>query len=648
MAEKSDLNKRPSRIYEGSNRIGKKNTHRQSRTKYTVDPITFSVVLNRFRTIADEMTLTMEKTAWTSILALARDYSCAIYDSQARQVCMMDAIPVHCNSMHVVLKEIARTFEGDIHDGDVIVCNDPYSGNTHVGDFVTACPVFHKGKHMFWSMTKGHQLDCGAFIPTSTPAAAKDVWQEGLQLPPIKFYDKGKRCDDVVRMYLANVRWTEWLYGDLMAQLGSIWIGRRRLIEFARHYGNNKTEQYIEAILAYADKRMSEEIRSMPDGDYEGISWLDTDGQGGTDIPVKALVSIRDDKVRVDFGGSAPQTPGANNSSFGVMQAAAGLPVMLAIDPSIPHNDGCLRHIEGEAPIGSVCNAKYPGSTALATIGPHDTMKDAAWKALAKAVPERVSGGNGRVHCVPFFSGIDTRENRNNGWGCMFFNGGPGGGATASVDGWPLIMTSGAMGGTKVISVEMSELLHPMRIDRQEIGTDSMGHGKHLGGPGVEIQITSTSGTMECNLFGDGASNPPHGVLGGTKAIGGGNYKENLRTGKRTYCSSKGRMMIEDNDIWVGYSSGGGGYGDPLEREAEDVLESVFDGMLSIECARRVYGVSINKVTMQIEVKKTKTLRKRISESRKPFKITDPNLPGASDWVKKRLRTGDTYLIDPQ
>ena len=152
-----------------------KKTRQHSRIKDSVDPITFSVVLNRFRTIADEMTLTMEKTAWTSILALARDYSCAIYDSQARQVCMMDAIPVHCNSMHVVLKEIARTFEGDIHDGDVIVCNDPYSGNTHVGDFVTACPVFHKGKHMFWSMTKGHQLDCGAFIVHS-PQCSHPHW----------------------------------------------------------------------------------------------------------------------------------------------------------------------------------------------------------------------------------------------------------------------------------------------------------------------------------------------------------------------------------------------------------------------------------------------------------------------------------------
>ena len=147
-----------------------------------IDPITFSVILNRFNTIAHEMTSTMERTAWSSIISICHDFSCAIYDVQHRQVCMFDAIPVHTNSLHVVLKEIAKAFEGDIHEGDVIVCNDPYSGNTHVGDFVTACPVFYKGEHLFWSVTKGHQLDCGAYIPTSVPAAATDVWQEGCLL----------------------------------------------------------------------------------------------------------------------------------------------------------------------------------------------------------------------------------------------------------------------------------------------------------------------------------------------------------------------------------------------------------------------------------------------------------------------------------
>ena len=616
--------------------------------KSALDPMTFSVILNRFNTIASEMTLTMEKTAWTSIIALARDFSCAIYDAKARQICMMDALPVHTNSMHVVLREIARVFEGNIFDGDVIACNHAYSGNTHVGDFVTACPVFHNGKHMFWSMTKGHQLDCGAFIPTSVPAPAKDVWQEGLQLPPIKFYEKGKRREDVVRMYLSNVRWQEWLYGDLMAQLGSIWNGRRRLVELAAHYGNDDIERYIEAIFDYADQRTAEEIRQMPDGDYDGVSWLDTDGQGGTDIEVRARVSIRDDKVHVNFAGSAPQTPGSNNSSFGVMQAAAGIPILCTLDPSLPRNDGCLRHISAEAPEGSVCNARYPASTALATIGPNDAMQEALWKALAHAMPDRLMCGNGRDCNLPMFAGKDARGKKESDWGCLLLNGGSGGGASAVTDGWPIIISSGGLGGLKIMSVELCELLYPFRIDKQEIGTDSMGHGECHGGPGVEIQITPTSGAMECNLFGDGQSNPPFGAIGGTAGIGGGSYKENLETGKRSYCSAKGRMMIEEGEVWVGHSSGGGGYGDPLKRDPEAVLESIFEGLLSIECAAEVYGVVINEATMTIDIEETKVLRKKLGSGRKSLEVTTPNVPDASNWVKKRLRPGDEYLIDPQ
>jgi N-methylhydantoinase B len=618
------------------------------KSKTALDPITFSVILNRFNTIGNEMTLTMEKTAWTSIIALARDFSCAIYDAKARQICMMDALPIHTNSMHVVLQEIARVFEDDIHDGDVIVCNHAYSGNTHIGDFVTACPVFHNGKHMFWSVTKGHQLDVGAFMPSSVPASAENVWQEGLQLPPIKFYEKGKRRDDVIRMYLANVRWKEWLNGDLMAQLGSVWNGRRRLVEFASDYGNDEIERYVEGILDYADKRMAEEIRAIPDGDYDGISWLDSDGKGSTNIQIGARVSIRDDKVHVDFSNSAPQNPSGNNSSYGVMQAAAGIPVLCAIDPTIPHNDGCLRHISADAPKGSVCNAAYPASTALATVGPGDTMQEAVWKALAHAIPDRVAGGNGKDGNLPMLSGRDLRGSVESEWGCMLFNGAPAGGATSHADGWPLIMTSAGMGGLKIMSVELCELLYPFRIDRQEIATDSMGHGRHHGGPGVEVQITPTSGTMHCELFGEGQSNPPFGVMSGTPGIGGGSYKENTRSGKRTYYSSKGRLVIEEGEIWAGISSGGGGYGNPLEREPAAVLASYINGFLSLKCAKKVYGVVIDAKSNSIKIEKTKALRKKMKSAGKSNEVTTPNVPGYATWVQDNLRPGDEYLIDPQ
>jgi N-methylhydantoinase B len=617
-------------------------------TDADIDPITFSVILNRFSTIAREMTLTLEYTSWTSILALARDFSCAIYDSKARQVCMMDALPVHTNSLHVILGSMVKAFHGKVYDGDVIVSNDPYSGNTHVGDFVTACPVFYKGEHLFWAVTKGHQLDCGAYQPTSVAPSAKDVWQEALQLPPIKFYEKGEPREDVINMYLANVRYRDWLYGDLMAQLGSIWTGKRRMLELVDEYGPEELERYVEAILDYADRRTTEEIRNMPDGKYVGESWIDTDGMGNTNLKVRAEVTIDDDKIHVDFAGSSPQGQGATNGTLGVMEASAGIPVLCAIDPDIPHNDGCLRHITSDAPEGSIVKAKYPAATAMATLCPAGPEQEAVWKALAQAVPERTSAGYGGFHCVPSISGTDLRGKAPVEWGAMFFNGGSGGGASAGADGWPLIMTSSGLGGLKILSTEMCELLYPFMIDRHEIEPDSMGHGRHVGGAGINIVVRPYGGPMECHVTGDGAANPPAGLFGGTPGIGGGNYREDLATGHRTYCSSKGRLTINEGEVWIGVSSGGGGFGDPLERDAETVQASVRDEIITFDTARDVYGMVLDPETLALDVAATETRRRQMAEARGPVPAVTPTEPDAARWLERHMREGDEYLIDPK
>ena len=613
-----------------------------------IDPITFSVILNRFNTIAREMTLTLEYTSWTSILALARDFSCAIYDAKARQVCMMDALPIHTNSLHVILTSMVKAFEGNVNDGDVIVSNDPYSGNTHVGDFVTACPVFYKGEHLFWSVTKGHQLDCGAYEATSVAPSAKDVWQEALQLPPIKFYERGEPRQDVINMYLANVRYKDMLYGDLMAQLGSIWNGKRRMVELVDEYGPDELTRYIDAILDYADRRTSDELRSIPDGKYVGESWIDSDGMGNTNLTVRAEVTITDDHVHVDYTGSSPQGAGGTNGTQGVMEASSGIPILCAIDPDIPHNDGCLRHISCEAPEGSIVKAKYPAATAMATLCPAAQEQEAVWKALSQATPERTSAGYAGFHCIPSISGVDERGDEPAGWAAMFFNGGSGGGASKNADGWPLIMLSSGLGGLKILSTEMCELLYPFMIDYHEIETDSMGHGETMGGAGNRIEVRPYGTPMDCHVTGDGAANPPFGVFGGTCGIGGGNYRETLESGHRDYCSSKGYMQIDPGQIWVGVSSGGGGFGDPLERPAEQVCDHVRDEIISFETARDTYGVVLDPETFQLDQKSTDQLRTQIAAQRGDVSLLQPTEADAATWLQENMREGDDYLLDPR
>lgn len=611
------------------------------------DPITFSVMLNRFNAIANEMTLTLEQSAWTPILALCRDFSCAVYDDRLRQVAMYDALPIHTTSLRIVLAEIARTFEGRIHDGDVFMCNDPYRGNTHVGDVVTALPVFVDGTLRFWSVTKGHQLDIGAYLPSSVVASARNVWQEGLTIPPLKIHDRGEPREDVIDLYLSNVRYRELLRGDLMAQLGSIEKGRERLVMLCEEYGADVVSGYVNAIIDYADRRMSEQLQQIPDGEYRGTCWIDSDGIAGMNIPVVATVTIAGDRVRVDYTGSGPQGEGSLNGSYATSQAAGAVPFLNYIDPDIPHNEGCIQHIEVIAPEGTVCNARYPASTSSATIVPSDAMQDAVNKAMAFAAPDLVMAGSARCANVPQFAGVHAATGE--AWGVMLFNGTGAQGASKNTDGWPLYESSAAAGGLKAQSLEQLELLYPIDIERMEIETDSMGAGESIGGAGVRLNVASTGGEMECITFGDGCSNPPHGAVGGTPGIGGGQYVEDRDSGKRRYVSASGHVRVGPGEFYVSVSTGGGGYGDPLRRDAEQVRRDVRDGLVSREAAQAVFGVVVGdgfNPALDVEA----TVRLRMELAKRDVDLVRPTAPAADaegDWVRARLREGDVFLNNP-
>jgi len=611
------------------------------------DPITFSVILNRFNAIANEMTLTLEQSAWTPILALCRDFSCAVYDHQQRQVAMYDALPIHTTSLKIVLTEIARTFEDAINDGDVFMCNDPYRGNTHVGDVVTALPVFIGGSLRFWSVTKGHQLDIGAYLPSSVVASARNVWQEGLTIPPLKIYDRGIPRDDVIDLYLSNVRYRNLLHGDLLAQLGSIQKGRERLLTLCEEYGTDEVMFYVDAIIDYADVRTSEQITLIPDGEYRGSCWIDSDGIEGFNIPINVAVTVTDDRVKVDYSGSGPQGEGSLNGSYATSQAAGAVPFLNYIDPDIPHNEGCIRHIEVVAPEGTVCNASYPASTSSATIVPSDAMQDAVNKAMAAAAPELVMAGSARCANVPQFAGTyaDTGE----AWGVMLFNGMGAQGASKGTDGWPLYESSAAAGGLKTQSLEQLELLYPIAIAQMEIETDSMGVGESIGGPGVRLVVAPLQGEMECITFGDGSSNPPHGALGGKPGIGGGQYVESRESGRRRYISASGHVRVAPDEFHVGVSTGGGGYGDPLRRNPEHVRRDVRDEIISRKVALDLFGVVVSddfnpKLDVEMTQKRRQELTSREVALVEPSK---PSFDAKGKWTRERMRKGDEFLINP-
>lgn len=610
-----------------------------------IDPITFSVILNRLSSIATEMTLALEKAAFTAILSLARDYSCCIYDARARQVAVVDAIPIHTNSVHLVLAAIVEAFDGDIHEGDVIACNDPYRGNTHIGDLVTAVPVFHESRLMFWSVAKGHQLDVGAPVPTSAYAGARNVWQEGLTIPPLKLYERGRPRKDVIDLYLSNLRWRALLEGDLMAQLGAAWTGERRLHELCAAYGRAALELYLEEAIRYAERRTRAEIREWPNGTYSAEGWLDSDGGAQRNVPIRCTVAIEDEAIHVDFSGSAQQVDGGMNASYAVLQAAGGIPVVMAIDPDIPHNEGCLRTVTVTAPEGSICNARYPAATAVSTVEPGDLMQDVVCMALAQAVPERIRAGNTHWQNIPMLSGVDERTGVF--WGYLLVNGGGGGGAAHGVDGWPLLTCNAAQGGLKTASVEHTELLHPLMIEEWEVEPGSMGLGAWIGGPGIRCTLRPLHGAADALFYSDALINPPYGLAGGTPGAGGGSYIEDDATGVRRFLPPAVYARIGTAERWTGVSTGGGGFGNPLERAAEQVRLDVRDGLYSAALAAEVYGVVLaGSADPEIDEQATGAARLAIAarQADEGVPLVLPRAPATSTWVERTMRPADQLL----
>lgn len=607
----------------------------------TDDPIEFSIFLSRMRNVVDEMSVTLSRAAMTPIIALAHDFSCCVYDVQARQVAVHDALPIQTSSMDLLIRETSAAFGGDFADGDVVLCNDPYRGNTHVGDLVVLAPVFLEGRHCFWSCARAHQLDIGAPLPTTTTPWAANVWQEGLAVPPTKIYRAGVRCGDVLELYLRNLRWRELLEGDLMAQLGAVWTGARRLEQLAGDLGTDRVLEHVERAIDYGERRTQAEIRSMPDGRYEAEGWMDADGAGRTNVVVRAAVEIDGDAVRVDFAGTDPQSASGFNGSRAVFEAAGRIPLLMAIDPDIPHNQGCLDAVSVAAEPGSLAHAEYPASTGGATTWPGDVLQDVVWRALVQAVPERVRAGTSRWNNAPELYGAGSDDGEP--WGLVLLNGGGGGGAAAGCDGWPLITSPAAEGGLKVASVEDTELLHPLVFDRWEVEPDSMGAGQWNGGPGVRVAIRPTAGVIDLFNPSDGLDNAPHGVLGGTPGGQGGSYVAEP-DGPRTFFASVYMTTLRPGQSWTSLSSGGGGYGDPLRRDPALVAREVADGFVSAERAAAVHGVVLD-ADGALDADATVLRRAEIGADRGPgWDAVVPAGPARETWAERQA-TGDDRIV---
>ncbi len=420
--------------------------------------------------------------------------------------------------------------------------------------------------------------------------------------------------------------------------------GKEQLLTLCVEYGVDELLRYVDALVDYADRRMADEISAIPDGEYFGESWVDTDGAGRLHTPVCCRVIVEGESVLVDWTDSGPQAGGAINGSLATATAASGVPLMCVASPDLPHNQGSIDRIGVRTRPGTICVAEHPAATSSSVVAPSGAMHDAVMRALALTVPARVAAGGPRMGNCPTLSGVDERTGE--AWSLMFFNDGGGSGASQGADGWPLMGTLACLGGIKTMPVELVELLYPLRLETMEVESDSMGLGTWNGGPGVRAVVRPLHGDMTTITFGDGYDNPPHGILGGTAGIGGGQWVQGPGDERRTFGSASATLRVPKGGLWVGVATGGGGYGNPLARDGEQVRRDVRDGHLTRDTARSVFGVVFDEDPDHLRVDRLATDLLRAQKGEVDPPPVTPTRPGTATWRREQMRDGDAYLVN--
>ena len=575
-----------------------------------IDPILASVLQKRFKSITEEMGLTLLRTTRSPILNEARDFVTGLYGKDGKMLEQTEYIPVLAFAIQPACEYVIRYFGDDVHPGDVILHNDVFTGGNQNADVAVFKPIFHQGELVAWAACKGHQADIGGAVAGGYNPEAREVWQEALRITPVKIYEAGKFRKDVWDLIFANIRY-KIVEEDIKAQIGGCVVGERGVKALAERYGLNKLNSHIEYLFDSTEKMVRREISSIPDGEYHGESYVYYDGiHEGSRMRINLSVKVRGDEITFDFTGSSPQTEGFVNAPYAATASAVLLTFLMLINPDIPHNDGILRPIKIIAPEGSFLNAKFPAATTFGNsiTGP---ISDAIFKAMAEPLPKRVTAGWNRFLGFTI-TGKDPRTRRPY-VDILFLALKGGSGGTWMADGYDHIGLINCAGGILAQDYEMFETHDPHFLIKHEYLPDSAGAGRWRGGLGVETEFVIYGEDVTGIAFGDGIEKGAEafGIFGGKHGV---LNRIELRYPDGTVKVAKSKEIIRDiptGTVFNEKAGGGGGYGDPLQRPAQKVLEDVRNELVSIEKARDDYGVVIDPATLTIDEKATEALRSK-------------------------------------
>jgi N-methylhydantoinase B len=565
-----------------------------------VDQITFEVIRGALQAVCNEIGVALSKGALSMVINQGRDFSAAVLTPEGDLVmqgeedfpCFISIQPL---STKAILAECPRE---TMRAGDIYICNDPYKGGTHKPDVRMCKPVFWDGELVAFVSNSGHWPDVGGQTPGSFPVDACDTIAEGLCIPPVKIAENDSVISSIERLILANLRLPMVSRGDIRAMVSSLITGERRLHELLGKYGGKVVSAVMQENIRYSERLLRAALRDLPDGSFAWSDYIDEDpGQtSGEKRPIKVdlTVTIKNGRLIYDFTGSDPQAAGGVNAPLSMTTSALFIATK-AIFPEIPVNEGVYKVIEIVAPPGSIVNCTYPAPVVGCQSGAYQKIVNCVFGCFSQLTPERtIASSPSLVNMV--LGGTDTREDSPlQGSPYVMYCWTEGGyGARARRDNGTFLALYAS--GTRNQPIEVFEQQFPITWEMCELLPDSGGPGKHRGGLGVRRIITMDGSTGTTSVMGDGEVNAGWGLFGGKPGRGQRLVRNLERQGEFNIGMFRSGAKVGKGDKIDLWSGGGGGYGDPLEREPAAVLEDVKDGYVTIEGARRDYGVVVREL----------------------------------------------------
>ena len=572
------------------------------------DPFTLELFKNALFSIADEMAVTICRTTYSGVLRDNMDFSTGFTDANGKLVAQGLTIPLHLGSIPTALDSVLDHFKGDIQPGDVFIMNDPYEGGMHLPDVFIFKPIFVEGEQLAIAATISHQADIGGRVPGSNASDSTEIFQEGLRIPPIKLYMGGELNETMWRLIEKNVRIPIQVLGDMRAQLSACTIAENQFLELVGRFGLETTRFYMGEVIDHTERLARAAIRKLPDGEFAFEDWVDDDGID-RDRAIRLLCKItkRDDAIKVDWAGSSEQVKGAINCTLSFTKAVSYAAIRSVLDFDIPCNEGLFRAIDVTAPPGTVTNMVLPAACAARGLTGF-RMGDCVFGALAMMLKDEVGAASDGGNTGVSIGGYDKsrRPFIFVDFACGSWGGRPWGDGVQG--------NSNMFANMASQSVELIESQNPIQILRYELIPDRAGAGKYRGGVPYRRDYLFTEDEAVLQVRSDRRRFRPYGLYGGHAGRPSRNVLNPDKEAR--LLDSKLTMHLRRGDVFRHELPGGGGWGDPLDRDPSNVLSDVRNEYISVDGANRDYGVVIDTSTWIVDLVATQNLRESRRRSR--------------------------------